>query len=147
MDVLRQWFNEGEKNGLIVYHSIESEFLIYKGFKLSKFLDHYKLEDVRRSDFYDEVTQREQNILKKLGFIKGIDSIVNTRNLKRVGIYTRLLEKLFQDKKEYQSKLRPLKTREFYNKKIRNCQDNIHNYIDLLFLYKSRIEQFNIKYN
>ena len=102
---------------------------------------------IRRSDFYDEVREREYKILLKLGFIRGIDWIVNKRNLRRITIYTRLLEKLYKDKKEYQSKLRPLKTRAFYQKKLRNCQENIHRNIDLLFLYKSRIEQYNLKYN
>lgn len=146
MSVLKQWFDEVGENGLPVFHSKESEFIIYKGFKLSKVLEQYKLEDVRRSDFYDEVREREYKILLKLGFIRGIDWIVNKRNLRRITIYTRLLEKLYQDKEEYQSKLRPLKTRAFYQKKLRNCQENIHRNIDLLFLYKNRIEQYNSKY-
>jgi hypothetical protein len=146
MNALKQWFDEVEMSVLNVHRYKGSEFVIYKGFKLSKTLDQYKLEDVRVSDFYGEVKKRDYNVLLKLGFIRGADEIVNKRNIRRVGIYTRLLEKLYADRKEYQKKLRPLKTREFYRKKIRNCQENIHKNIDLLFLYKSRIEQYNLKY-
>lgn len=147
MSVLEQWFKEVEMSVLNIHHYKESEFIIYKGFKLSRELGVYKLEDVRTSDFYDEVKKRQYNVLLKLGFIKGIDQIVNKRNIRRVGIYTRLLENLYSDRKEYQKKLRPLKTRDFYKKKIRNCQENIHRNIDLLYLYKSRIEQYNSKYS
>lgn len=147
MSVLKEWFDEVGRNNVKIHHSKESEFVIYKGFKLSKSIDGFTIQDVRRSDFYDDVKIKEHNILCKLGFIRGADLIVHRRNVKRVSVYTRLLEKTYSDRKLFSSKLRPLKTREFYKKKIRNCQDNIKKYIDLLFLYKSRVEQYNLKYN
>lgn len=146
MNELEQWFDEVRLSVLNVHRYKETEFIIYKGFKLSKTHGKYKIEDVRISDFYGDVKKRDYNTLLKLGFIKGTDYIVHKRNLRRVGIYTRLLEKLYSERKEYERKLRPLKTRAFYKKKIKNCQENIHRSIDLLYLYKSRIDQYNLKY-
>lgn len=148
MNILKEWFNEVLENNMEIYSSKESEYLIYRGFKLSRSFDgEYKIQDVRLSDFYDDVKDRDYKILVKLGFIRGGDWIVNKRNIKRVQTYTRIIEKLYDDKRDYQSKLRPRKTRAFYQKKLRNCQENIHKTIDLLFLYKSRINQYNSKYN
>lgn len=147
MKILQEWFEDARQNNVRIFHFEENDFLIYKGFKITKNYDGYRLQDVRRSDFYDEIKSKDLKILLKLGFIEGIDYIVNQRNLRRVNIYTKILEKLYTHRKEYQSKLRPRITREFYQKKIRNCNENIHNNIDLLFLYKSRVEQYNLKYN
>lgn len=147
MNILKKWYDEVLENDIPVFTSGESEFTIYRGFKLTKTFDEYKIEDVRLSDFYDKVKDRDFKILKKLGFIRGADWIVNKRNHRRVQIYTRIIERLYEDKAEYKSKLRPLKTRAFYQKKLRNCQENIHKTIDLLFLYKARINQYNSKYN
>jgi len=147
MSILQDWFNEAKKANVTIFGSGENEFIIYKGFKLSKSSNLFKLEDVRRSDFYDDVKDKEYKTILKLGFIKGIDWIVNKRNLKRIGIYTRILERLYSEKKEYKSKLRPKITRAFYQKKLKNCQESIYRNIDLLFLYKTRIEQYNLKYN
>lgn len=147
MDITEQWFTNAESGGLKRFHHQGVDFIIYKGFKLSKNTDTYTIEDVRRSDFYDKVRSSDYTKLIKLGFIKGVDEIVNTRNLKRVGIYTKLVEKLYMNKLSYRSNLCEGKTKEFYEKKLRNCQENIHKNIDLLFLYKTRINQYNLKYN
>ena len=96
MNITEQWFTNAESGGLKKFHHQGVDFIIYKGFKLSKNTDTYTIEDVRRSDFYDEVKSTDHAKLIKLGFIKG---------------------------------------------------ENIHKNIDLLFLYKTRINQYNLKYN
>jgi hypothetical protein len=147
MNILEKWYEELMGNSMGSYNSKGSECLFYKGFKLTKTLDGYKLEDIRLSDFYDPVKKKDYDVLMELGFIKGADTIVNNRNIKRVRIYTRIIERLYEDKKEYKSNLRPLKTRVFFQKKLRNCQENINKNIDLMFLHKSQINQYNSKYN
>ena len=147
MSVIKEWFDECVSNDFPTYISGESEFIIYRGFKITKTFDEYKIQDVRLSDFYDEVKDKDYKILVKLGFIRGGDWIVNKRNYKRVRIYTKIIERLYEDKILYRKNLRPKKTRAFYQKKLRNCQENIHKTIDLLFLYKARISQYNSKYN
>lgn len=146
MSIVKQWFEEVLSSPFMSISS-KSSYIIYKGFKISKIEDEYKIEDVRFSDFYTPVKEAELNTFKKIGFIRGADWIAHKRNLRRVKIYTRLIERLYVEKKEYSSKLRPLKTRAFYKKKLRNCQENIHKTIDLLFLYKSRVNQYIDKYN
>lgn len=147
MNILKKWFDEVMDSDVRIFTSSKSEFTIYKGFKLTKTLNTYKIEDVRFSDFYDKVKDKDYKIMVKLGFIRGADWITNRRNHRRVHIYTKIIEKLYKDKFEYKSKLRPLETRAFYQKKLRNCQENIHKTITLLFLNKSRISQYNSKYN
>ena len=146
MSVIEQWFSEASNEGVKVFHHEGIDFIIYKGYKISRCSGIYAIEDVRRSDFYDEVKVTEYSKMIKLGFIKGVDYIVNRRDLRRVGIYTRLLERLYTDKISYRGKLCELDKKEFYEKKLRNCQENIHRNIDLLFLYRSRIGQYNLKY-
>lgn len=147
MNVVKQWFDEAVKEGVRVYSSEESEYLIYKGFKITKNLDNYVIHDVRRSDFYDPLKHNDYITLQKLGFIFGCDSIVHSRNKRRVLIYTRRLEKIYTNRRLYESKLKVKSTRAFYEKKIRNCQENIRKNIDLLFFYKSKVEQHELKYN
>ena len=147
MDIIENWFTITNRGGMRTFHHEGVDFIIYKGFKLSKYEKHYAVEDVRRSDFYDEVRPSDHKKLVELGFVRGVDQVVNTRNLKRIGIYTRILEKLYTDKLSYKDSLREVSTKEFYEKKLRNCQENIHKNIDLLFLYKTRINQYNLKYS
>lgn len=147
MELLKLWFEEVFSSGLLQNTSSNINYIIYRGFKLSKNEDDYKIEDVRFSDFYEPVREKDLEILTKLGFLKGADWISHSRNVRRVKIYTRLIERLYNNKKDYKSKLRPLKTRAFYQKKLRNCQENIHKTIDLLFLYESKVNQHIEKYN
>lgn len=147
MSVIKKWFNEAVDEGIKVYHSDESEYLIYKGFKIIKTLDDFKILDVRRSDFYDDVKSKDLLVLEKLGFIFGSDSIVHSRNKRRVSIYTKRLERIYTNKKLYKSKLKDKDTKKFYEKKLRNCEENILKNIDLLFFYKSKVEQHELKYS
>ena len=143
MNILKKWFDEVENSDINVFRSSKSEFIIYNGFKITKTSDNkYKIQDVRLTDFYDEVKDSDYENMVNLGFIKGSNWIVYNRNIKRVQTYTKTIEKLYNDKRKYQSKIRTIKTRAFYEKKLRNCQANIHKNIDLLFLYKTRINQY-----
>lgn len=145
MDIVQKWFEESKDKVRVFIQTDEQEYIIYKGFKITKFSSGYKIQDVRLSDFYSEVKESHFKILVKHGFIRGADAIVYTRNKKRVRTYTKKIEELYDQRKEYQKNLK--KNKAFYEKKLRNCQENINKNIDLLFLYKSRISNHESKYN
>lgn len=145
MIVIKQFYREIKKSKINIHVDGLTTFAIYKGFKVSKTNDEYLLQDVRSSDFYDTVKPKHLDMLKSLGFIKGADTIVYNRDLRRVQSYTSLLEKLYKNRKLYEKQL--TKDKVFYEKKIKNTNENILKNIDLLFFYKTRVNQFNNKYN
>ena len=141
MDKARQWFNEAVENRQKVFATSDSDFIIYKGFKITKSIDgNYEIQDVRMNDFYSKVMEKDFIILTNLGFIKGADKISYERNLRRVAIYTKKLEKLYTEREMCKKKL-PTNVK-FYEKKLKNCQENIGKYIDLMFFYKSQVVQY-----
>lgn len=144
----KDWFKEAENTGQFIITQGVDRWTIYKGFKLTKHPDDkYTLQDVRFNDFYSEVRAKELEIIRSLGFIRGVDEISYTRNKRRVKRYTRKIERLYEDQKIYKHKIRDKERLEFYEKKLRNCNKNINRNIDNLFLYKSRVKNHESKYN
>lgn len=136
-DKVKVWFNEVSR----VHHSSDSSFVIFKGFKITKFDEGgYSIQNVMKSDMYPDATQKEISVFIEHGFVKGATLLQNERDKKRVIKYTKKLESLYtrraKVKKESPSKKR--------DKKIRLINNSIKNNLDLVFFYKTRVNQFNI---
>ena len=147
MDILKQWYKESATK-LRVFSVGNKTFILHKGFKLTLTEeDEYFIEDVRRNDFYSKVTDKDFTVLKSKGFIKGAAFIMCQRDKRRCTYYKSKIEKLYTDRVNYNKILNTDKV--FYSKKIRNANDNIHDCLDLMFLYRSRVQQyeFQIKSN
>ena len=139
------WFEEAEKREK-VFSNLHDEFVIYKGFKITKNrFGTYMLQDVRFSNMYAPSNEKCYKIFKDLGFIKGADSISFERDVKRVAFYKRKTEQLY-DKRRRCKKEMP-KDKRLNEKRIRNINKKIKEYVDLIFFYETRIKQFNSKYN
>jgi hypothetical protein len=139
--MLDKWFKEGFGYDAVVKLSYsDGTSLIYKGFRLFKKLDDtYTIQDVRGSEFYSPVKKEDLALLESLGFIKGCDIIMLNRDKLRVETYTRKIEKLSRLKREH--------TKNKDVKKVKICNKNMNDYIDLLFFYKTRLTQLKNKYH
>lgn len=140
MDQLKKWFEEAEKHTK-VFRDKTSLFIIYKGFKITKSIDKYFIQDVRFRDVYSEVSPKDNKILQEFGFIKGVDLITFNRDLARARIYTIRTEKFYKVRDSLQ------KSDPKFSSKMSNCIDNINKSLDLMFYYQTRVNQFKIKYN
>ena len=141
------WFEESVKYGLTIYtvRDTDINFIVYKGFKITKTEGRYFIQDIHLNDFYTNVDKKQIITLKENGFIKGADIISYERNKRRIAKYISLLEKLYENKEEYVKKYNTNES--FYEKKLNNCREGILKYSDLLFFYKAKILQHEIKYN
>lgn len=145
MDKTKEWFDEAVKYRVRVYSVKDSDYILYKGFKISKFHDgEHLIQDIRLTDFYTEVEKEHLAIINTKGFIRGADDISYERNVIRVDDYTKKIETLYGNLEDFEKNKN--KKPSFYAKKIENCQKNIHNYVDLMFFYKAQIEQYKNKY-
>ena len=140
---IKHWFNEAKV--LKIFKEDGCEFCIKGGFKITHYLedDSYTILDTRLNDFYTEVSETHKKILRENGCLKGTNIIVNSRNIKRRDKYLRGIEDLYSKKTKYKEVVE--RNKPFYLKKIRNCNENIHKYHDLLQFYKSKVDQFNTK--
>lgn len=143
MGEIRQWYEEASA-GLVVHSALTSDFMIYKGFKLSVVDGNYILEDVRFSNMYSKVKEADLTLIKEHGFIKGVDIIGFNRDSKRVSSYKARAEKLYDKRRKCKNELP--KNKALNEKRIRNINKRIDDYIDLLFFYDTRIKQFHDKY-
>ena len=141
MDILRKWYEESVGT-LKVFTVLGKTFILHKGFKLTQTDEgKYHIEDVRKNDFYSEVTKKDFTVIKEYGFIKGVALLMYRRDKRRCAYYKGKIEKLYTDRAHYKKILNTNKV--FYSKKIRNANDNIHNCLDLMFLYESRVKQYD----
>ncbi len=140
MEQVKKWYKESEKT-LKVFTTADYNFILYKGFKISSYPDdYYRIEDVRHNDFYSKLTKPDLLILEKEGFIRGSDIIMHNRDLRRIKILEKKIEKLYSDKDRFKSLLSRDET--FYSKRIKNCDEAIETTSNLLFLFKIREKQF-----
>lgn len=140
--VLADWYSEAIDYGSPEFKNYSgSRFIIYKGFKITLVDNEYKMEDTRKSDFYSEVTKFDLKFFNKHGFIKACDLLMHKRNILRVKKYTKILERLYEDKQEM------LKQKFVDPLKYSNLINGINKYIDLLQTQKSRVSQHNRKYS
>lgn len=145
MTELKSWFEELGINNIYTFK--DHEFAVVKGFKLTRYFDKdlYTVQDTRLNDFYNEVSKPDMEILLNNGFLKGVDIIGYKRNVKRVNRYLRLIESLYGKRAKYNKSLE--KNKSFYGKRIRNCNENIHKYHDMMQFYQSKVEQFERQNN
>lgn len=144
MSTIERWWTEA-KEVTPVHKTYNSEFLIYKGFKISLVEDDLSILDVRFSNMYRSVHEEYLSAFTKHGFIKGADLISLERDTKRVEFYQKETEKLY-DKRAKFSKQLP-KNKKLNEKRIKNINLKIDEYIDLIFLYKVKVQQLTLKYN
>jgi len=145
MENEQRWFNEATTRTLV--HEVRNErFIIYKGFKITdNGIGTFILQDVRMSNMYGIVDSKTYSLMKEIGFIKAVDTIGYRRNKKRVVRYKKLMALQYDKRKKSQKELP--NNRRLNEKRINSANTRIKEYADLIFLYQSRIQQFNFKYN
>ncbi len=150
LKVEERLFKEAVRKGLRQYtESPLSYFVMYKGFKLvgSKEGD-YKLYDVRFNDFYSKVKESDLSVLRTLGLVRGADTLMYNRDISRSDICKKDIANLYDKMINiYKPMIKEGINLEFYNKRVRNAYSNIHDYTDLIFFYKNRIELYESKYS
>lgn len=144
MDAVRIMFEEGS-SVTNIHQDNKGEFLIYKGFKITKEENNYRIQDVRRSEFYSSVKESEYELMLEKGFVHAADLISYELNLERIENYKVSIEALELKKKLAKKTLR--EDRRLNLKRIRLAEENIVELQDLIQLSQSRIKQFNNKYN
>lgn len=146
MEQLDNWYKQAVH--IVGKHitSLNKEFIIYKGFKITKHEEQsFTIEDVRFSNMYGKVSDRNLEILSEKGFIAGVDYIGYLRDNVRVKSLKKSLETLYTKRRKYK--------KEFDNdpklneKRIRSINKKIPRYVFLMGFYQTRVNQFNIKYN
>lgn len=142
--MLREWFNEVVKHtGYVWIDNEQNQFVIYKGFKIDKKHAGFTIKDVRKNDFYTDVTDDDFRVLQEKGFIKGCDYLSYIRSLD----YTNSIRDeimLLQNKLDY---VKFLPSSPFNDKKKRNLEKNINKLLAELTIYQSRISNYKLKYN
>lgn len=145
MNEIQGWFEEASAL-TSVFKVLNDEFIIYKGFKITKNeFGTYILEDTRFSNMYAPVNSSNYNTFKKLGFIKGADSISYARDIERVETYKKRTGILYDKRKRCKDELP--KNKRLNEKRIRNINKKVQEYVDLIFFYQTRVKQFNFKYS
>ena len=143
MEEIKEWFEEASI--IKVHQGDDHEFAINRGFKVTHYFEDntYSIQDTRLNDFYTKVSEEHMELFRERGFIIGTNIIMYDRNIKRVSKYLRLIEGLYTKIAKYKENL--YKNKSFYTKRIRNCNENIHKYHDLMQFYKSKVDQFKSK--
>lgn len=144
MSEIQTWYEEAIKVTRVF--SIPSEsFIIYKGFKITKTEENeYFIKDVRFTNMYSNVNDITVSHFKKFGFVKGVDIISFKRDTKRIDTYKKRTVTLYDKRKKAKKEIS--KDRRLNEKRIRNIDKKIDEYVDLIFYYQTRINQYNIKY-
>lgn len=151
--MIKEWFNEAVLHNVNIYKNIYKsdnyEYIFYKGFKITKLKeeDEYYIQDIRINDFYTNISEKQISNFKKYGFIKGADIMSYKRNYHRMVFYIKKLEKLYEEKEIVEKELKTNFFKKNYVKKLKNYQENINKYRDLLIFYKIKINQHKLKYN
>lgn len=135
--MIKEWFEQTSKI-CNIYKDGDSLFVIYKGFKLIHHQeeDSYDIIDVRFSDYYTSVKEKDLDLFKEKGFVKGADLLVKERAEERMERYLRSIGKLYEKREEYEKKFES--NPKFYTKKINNANINIHRLADLYHFYKAK---------
>lgn len=124
----------------------EITFIIYKGFKITKFSkEKFLLEDVRHDDFYTPLSKEDLTGIEQKGFVKAVDEIRYYLDKGRLDSCTKRIEYLYKKRKKAKKDMS--KDVRLNRKRIRLANKNIDILVDRIFLYQTRIEQFEHKYN
>lgn len=136
-DKLKDWFELSKTNGLF-YTDNHTTFTIYKGFKIIiDDSEQYHIRDTRKSNYYSKIAKEDINLIDKLGYIKGVDTISYRLNKRR---YNRTKKKI---EKFYSRRLKLPK----HSEKIKTINRMIDININRLFFYRVKVRQFENKYN
>lgn len=146
MNKIEQWFDEA-KNVPCRFSFLGVESIIYKGFKISKVDGIFMIYDVRFGNLYSKVKACDMALMDEHGFIKGADIISFNRDEKRINFYKKKAEREYDRRKVCEKELKVKKDIRLNKKRIRNINRRIDIYIDCLFLYRTRVNQYKIKYN
>lgn len=143
MNDIKQWFKEAEKK-LKVFKFENDIFILYKGFKITNLKNKYFIQDVRYSNVYSPPSLINLKCFQEFGFIKGADIISYNNNIKKIKRYKSKMEILYEKRKKFKKEMH--KDRRLNTKRIRNINKHIDEYADLVFLYQSKVNDFNDKY-
>ena len=144
MNVVERWFEKASRL-VNVHKDFEGEFLIYRGFKISKENGVFRIQDVRHSEFYSPVLSHEYAMMVEKGFIATCDILSYENNIERIEDYRVTIEALELKKKLAKKSLKSNKKLNL--KRIRLAEENIVELKNLIQLTESRIKQFKIKYS
>ena len=152
--IVERFYNEALGSDLVMnpFISTLGESIIYKGFKL--FIDEYENDkgevskdyyilDARHYTDLSEVTDKDADVLLRHGFVEGVSMLCNVRNERRVKRYKRKVAKLYDKKLEWSEELQRTGNKELHNKRLRVSKASIERYLYLLFLYKSKVDQYH----
>lgn len=146
MKQLSKWYKQAVRITGKHTTSLNKEFIIYKGFKITKHDNQsFTIEDVRFTNMYGKVSDKSLEILSEKGFIAGVDYIGYLRDNVRIKSIKKTIETLYSRRRKYK--------KEFDNdprlndKRIRSINKKIPRYVFLMGFYQTRVNQFNIKYN
>ncbi len=146
--MIKDWYEEYIRSRIRgAFIEVDREFIIYKGFKITKAGDDYKIQDVRRSDLYDPVLPKDEKLFKEHGFIKGADLIMCRKDERRSRYHKKKIESFYKQRKKFEEELPETDRLKFVEKKIRNINRNIHEHANEMFFYNSRVEQVKLKYS
>jgi ribosomal protein S8 len=122
------------------------EYIIYKGFKITKDEEGFNIIDTRFHDFYSKVKKSDLDLLESQGFIKGCDIIMYNRDIRRANRHRHILEELTLEKESIVKSKGKVSTRK-YRMGMDRVSKEIRHHLDKLFLYNTRKKQIEIKYN
>ena len=148
---IKLWFNQANEQ-LRVYESHRECFILHKGFRISKSREGvYKLRDVRgEEERYLDLIPDDLERIREHGFLKGCDYNQYIRGeeiIKEIdAIVVALYEKRFMFAKELK-RSRRVKPKRLNQKRIRNINVKIDNWLEQMFSCKVRSDQFLKKYN
>ena len=101
-----------------------------------------------KSKSLKEARDEINEILNKLegkDFILGVDQISHKLTLEKIGLCRKRAERFYSKRKKANRDMQ--KDVRLNEKRIRNININIDILVDQIFLYQSRVNQFNKKYN
>ena len=145
------WFNQAYKQ-LPRYITSRECFILYKGFRISRSTEgEYRLRDVRGAeDIYLDIASGDLERIREHGFVKGCDYNQYIRGeeiIKEIDeIVVALYDKRFIFAKELK-RSRRVKPRRLNQKRIRNINVKISDWLEQMFSCKVRADQFKKKYN
>lgn len=144
MKQIKDWYEQA-KNVTKVFETIDGEFIIYKGFKISRPFDgDFKIEDTRFRNMYSPVRRNDLKRFLLVGFIRGADQLSYIRDLSRVERLQTRAGKLYDKRKQFKKDFN--KDKRLNEKRLRTSKVKLDELIDLIFHYNSKIQQYNSKY-
>lgn len=142
---IQGWYEEAIKDHK-VFNTVKESFVIYRGFRISKDIDNqFEIKDVRLDDNYTNITRSSHSQLRSRGFTEGCDYVSVGRARIGVAKLRNTIERMYAKRKKFKSLIR--KDKRLNEKRIKNINKNVGILVDQIFLYNTRINQFNLKYN